>query len=542
MRHLNRLCGADLAVGAGIAAVYVASRLALVWRFPPHVDESLFATFALNGFKTADARFEPLASGQRPLLEWLGMGVMKLGVEPLTSLRLISVAAGLGTLVLVGYLGWRVGGRHTAWVAAGLFTVLPFFVVYSVVGLYDPLATFLVTAAFVLSLLLAERPTLGVALLLGAVLGAGLLTKLTTETGYVALPASALFFDWNGSTRRSRLARWLGLVLCTLVVSWAIYQVLKLTDLYRVLGRTQALLLARHSLTTFLKHPWHWIDTNGSSYGPALLGYVTIPVLLALVVGVVAAIRTRLRLFVYLTVWAAVPLSAAVALADVPYIRWLAVGLPPITVLGALGIVTVAREIPRRFRTLWPRFAVTGLLVAALLLPMLTWDGRTLASPTSRQYPGHDDLDFVREYSAGGPWLKLAPDIRRLAGGRRVQVAFAGAGTYYVPLALRHDTNIELVDSGSSSVAGTLYGFENAGSLTAGNGLGWRLLRTYPRSRGGVSVTLYQHGAVYDGRFAGTPDDLRRLIGGTDKDFDRFGDTHPAVKIWLNAWYTAYPS
>ena len=539
MTSVRRL---DVAAGASIAFVYLATRLALVWLFPPHVDESLFATFTLHGFETPDARFEPLASGQRPLLEWLGMGVMRLGAEPLTALRLISVTSGIGTLALVSYLAWRLGGRWVALAAAGLFTVVPFFLVYSVVGLYDPLATFLVTAAFVLALLLAERRNLGLALLLGIVLGAGLLTKLTTEVAYAALPASAIFFDWRRVELRTRVLRWLGLLAVALLASWLMYQVLKLNDLYRVLGRTQSLLLARHSLTTFLHHPLRWIDSNGSSYASALLGYLTVPVLVALVVGAAVAVRTRWRFGVFLAGWALVPLAAAVALADVPYVRWLAVGIPPIVVLAGFGVVTVVEAVVERAGRPRLRAALLVAVAVGLLSPLLMWDGDTLASPVTRPYPGHDDLDYVRAYSAGGPWLQLVPKLRRLAGGRPTVVAYAGPGTEYVSLALRHDTNIRLADAASEPVAGALYGFENSMVLPEEHdGLAWSLLRTYERPRGGVPVLLYQHGAVFAGRFAATPDELRRDIGGTDTDFDHFGATHPSVRTWLSAWYAANP-
>jgi hypothetical protein len=182
-----------------------------------------------------------------------------------------------------------------------------------------------------------------------------------------------------------------------------------------------------------------------------------------------------------------------------------------------------------------------ALLAAILVLPALVWDAQTLANPVTRPYPGHDDLDYVREYSAGGPWLRLVPELRRLAAGRPLQVAYAGQGTDYVQIALRHDSNIQLVDSSAAPADGALYGFENAGALPAAEGLHWTPLVTYSRPRGGVPVQLFRQDAVYEGKLASTPDDLRRLIGGTDKDYDRYTSAHPAVKAWLNSWYQAHP-
>ena len=149
------MLGGNRTLWVGIAFVYAASRAALLWRFPPHVDETLYATWTAAGFDHSASVFVALSRGQQPLLEWLGMGFMQLGAGPLLAVRLVSFFAGLGTLALVGVLGHRLGGRSTALVAGGLFAILPFFLVYSVIGLYDPLATLFVTAAVVLLIRLA---------------------------------------------------------------------------------------------------------------------------------------------------------------------------------------------------------------------------------------------------------------------------------------------------------------------------------------------------------------------------------------------------
>src|SRR5262245_39259516 len=84
---------------AGVALLYLVTRLLLVWRFPVHVDEATFAGWTLNGHVNgASALFQALANGQQPLLEWLGIPWLHLGVEPVTALRLVSFVAGGLTL------------------------------------------------------------------------------------------------------------------------------------------------------------------------------------------------------------------------------------------------------------------------------------------------------------------------------------------------------------------------------------------------------------------------------------------------------------
>ena len=145
-------------IGYALAVVgYLATRLSLVWRLPWHYDESVFAGWTLQGYENVESRFLPLASGQQTLLEWLGMGGMRLGLEPVTSLRFVSLSAGLITLVLVAMLARRLAGEPAGVAAAALYVVLPYTLVYSVAGLYDPLAAMLVVAALLLQIEIAEQ-------------------------------------------------------------------------------------------------------------------------------------------------------------------------------------------------------------------------------------------------------------------------------------------------------------------------------------------------------------------------------------------------
>lgn len=530
-----RRYGARL-VAAAIVVFYVGTRLALVWRFPPHVDESLFATWTFLGFEHPDQRFLALTHGQQPLLEWAGMVMMWLGAGPLIALRLVSFMSGLATLPLVWYLGRRFGGPSVGLVAAGFFAVLPFFLVYSTIGLSDPLATLFVAAAVVLQLLLAERPRLSVALLLGVALGGGLLTKLTTGLSYLLIPLGALFFDWTAPARRRRLAVWAGSLGIAAAMSWAIYQVLRLSPLAHGLGAARQAYLAPPSITAVFSPRIHWLVAR--SFGPALLGYLTVPVIVAIIAGLVIAVRERSRFALFLVCWAGSVIVAAYS----PFVRWLDTGMPPLVVLaayGAVGLVRVARGRVRR-----PRFRALVIPVSAavLLVPAVAWDAQTLATPVTRPYPGQDDLDYVRGSSAGGPWLRLVPKLRQLTAGSPLQVGFTGLEVEYVRLAFIRDPYVSIVEADAAGVA-PLYAFENGATLDDTNdNLDWRRILVLPRPRHGIPVVLYRRVALYHAGVARSPDELRKLVRKDGGDYPTFLSTHPDVTRWEHAWQLAHPA
>src|ERR1051326_5197094 len=78
---------------AGIVALFLATRLALVWRFPPFLDESLYASWAKEIHDSGQNRYVSLANGKLPLLPWLGAVVMWLGAAPLTAVRVVVLGA-----------------------------------------------------------------------------------------------------------------------------------------------------------------------------------------------------------------------------------------------------------------------------------------------------------------------------------------------------------------------------------------------------------------------------------------------------------------
>src|SRR4051812_49969688 len=100
-------------------------RLSLLWRFPPFLDESLYATWATRVHDSVNDRFVALAYGKLPLLSWLGAGLVFAGIHPLDSVRLGSFAAGLPSLGVVGAPAARLGGPGAPLPSAVVYPLPP---------------------------------------------------------------------------------------------------------------------------------------------------------------------------------------------------------------------------------------------------------------------------------------------------------------------------------------------------------------------------------------------------------------------------------
>jgi 4-amino-4-deoxy-L-arabinose transferase-like glycosyltransferase len=156
---------------------------------------------------------------------------MELGLEPVTAVRFVSFTASALTLAVVATFAARLFGDWAGLMAGALYPLLPFTVLYSVLGLYDPLATLFITTAMALQYEHARQPRLDLALLLGLTFAGGVLTKLTAYSALYLLPVSALAFDWSRAALPRRLFTWLGGLTLALLLAFVATRIILLSEL-----------------------------------------------------------------------------------------------------------------------------------------------------------------------------------------------------------------------------------------------------------------------------------------------------------------------
>jgi hypothetical protein len=523
---------------AGSVVLFLTTRLALLDRFPPFLDESLYASWTQQGYEAADQRFVALANGKEPLQAWLGMLVMKLGAGPLTAIRLVSIACGLGTLVVVSLLATRCAGRVAGAAAAIAYAILPFFVVHDSIGLMEPLVTVLLFTSLYLQVRLAESPRLDLALLLGLAMGGALLTKKTGELAIVLAPLSALVLDWSPEQRIRRVAGWVGWLVLAIAVAFACFSILKLSGLYAAYRSTQG---QYHSAASAFGHPLRWLDANWPSDRTDLLGFATWPLVLAAAAGLGLTIRMRTRMGLLIGGWFIAALASCVLFAVEPFARYLSVAIAFVPLLigclvgfaaSALGTIA-ARE-------RWGNFVVAAVVLLACV-PALRFDGQIVSDPNRARYPGITDQEYATGWPAGNAWVAVAHELERRVRSAPAVVAMYNQFSPALQLVLQHHRNIDVERGDSDFISGpaavkSLYVIENGIALPHPYGVGvLREVWDYPRPRNGVDLKLFERGVVANGRFYTSPDGLRAGLGLPDKAFDGFVASHPAIRQWYDA-------
>jgi len=522
-----------------VGAFYASTRLALLRRFPGFIDEAAYASWALRVHDSVNDRFVALAYGKLPLLSWLGAGLVFAGIGPLDAVRIVSILAGLGTMVIAALLAGRLGGRPAALTAAMFYAVLPLAFVHDVIGVMEPLVTALLAVALYLQVRLAERPQVVTGLLLGLTMGAALLTKETGMFALVLLPASLLAFDWKGDRLGRRLLSWIGCAGTSLALTAIVYLVLTLSELWDDYPRARESLGIVRSFGDGVAHPWRWIQETWPTYRPELVGYVTVPIALAVVVGVIFAFRRNVRLASIFLLWLLAPLFVDLIFLPGAFTRYLVPMSPLIALFAGYGVVrggqVLAQATRRSHQTKW----ITAGVALVVVSTALVLDARVLANPSTAPYPGSSRGEYATGWGAGTGWPQLAAELRLRATNGPIVVASYAGQTEALPLLLRTDGRIQIVrgqPGQSGPEASADYIVENGTPLPPDAGVGTlRPVWTFHRPQAGTPIVLYRRGVVWQGTFYETPDALRRGLAVSDPAFDRFIAAHSRIRAWYVA-------
>jgi 4-amino-4-deoxy-L-arabinose transferase-like glycosyltransferase len=423
---------------SGVAIVvlfYLLLEAALASRFPIFFDEALFASEAqlLVDHPTWHNAFLAVADNHGVLQRWLVAAEVRAGLDSLAAIRAVSVIAGAVTIVSVAAIARRIG-REAMVFAAAAAAVMPALVVHSAIGIADPLALGATSLAVLLSLRVAERPTVGRGAQAAMAIAIGVLTKQTGVLAVALLPVTVLTFRrcWPERDRPTR--RWIAACAVAVaggVLAWGLLRLApgELQHIGHAYARKQYLSL-HQAVSAFPSQ----IRANFGSFGADLLDYATPGLVVAAAMGWVETARRRTDVACLLALWALAPMVAAIVAAKFAYPRYTLASYPPLAVLAGVGL---SRIRSLRLGTRLPRPLLTALAVG-VLVPAGVFDLRAVSGPNDASYPGLDDAQYVSGFAAGTVWPEVAGALETVAATQhrdRVTVAWGGRGVGPIGLA-----------------------------------------------------------------------------------------------------------
>lgn len=368
------------------------TRLISITEMPIFTDEAIYLRWSQIAKNDANWRFISLTDGKQPLFVWLTMVTMKFISDPILAGRLVSTIAGFFTMMGLGLLGFELfQNRRVGFLSALLYLILPFALVYDRMALMDTLVGMFSVWSLYIAILLVKHLRLDIALILGAVLGGGVLTKTSGFFNIYLLPFTLLIFKWKNKKFMVNLFKLLGFGLLAVVVSQFFYGILRLSPWSHMIAQKDTTFI--YPFRDWINHPFEFFWGNLLGLFDWLKNYLTWPIL-GLTGGAMLVFFKKPKEKLLLFTWFLLPFVALALFGKVLYPRFIFFMSLPLLVLAAVFLEQIAT---------WAKikllFVIILLAVAAY---PLFFDWQVLFNLYRSPIPKSDRGQYLNDWPAGG--------------------------------------------------------------------------------------------------------------------------------------------
>ncbi len=370
---------------------YFLTRLVNLLVVPIFTDEAIYSYWAQVALHDPSNRFASLEDGKQPLFIWLAAIFQRFIKDPLVATRLVSVFTGLGSLLGVYFLARELFGRKVAKIAGILYIILPFTLLYDRMALFDSLLTMFCIWSVFLSIKMAKTPRLDFALLNGITLGLGLITKSSASFFLYLLPMSLIIFGFKKGQVIKRIAKWTGFSLITFVVSETMYNALRVSPLFYMIGRKNSEFI--RTFPEVLKNPFLHFSGNINSMITWLFQYNG-PLILILPAVMIYGLLKKDKRIILLSGYILVPFFTEALFNQILYPRFSLFYFPFIVILIGFGISLVLASLSKYKGIVWT------LLLALMIFPLAS-SFYLLTNPTMVGIADSDKFQYINGWSSG---------------------------------------------------------------------------------------------------------------------------------------------
>ncbi|MBI5452177.1 glycosyltransferase family 39 protein [Candidatus Gottesmanbacteria bacterium] len=368
------------------------TRVVNLLNIPIFTDEAIYIRWAQIGLADPAHRYIALTDGKQPLLTWLMYPSLKIFSDPLFAGRFVSVLAGVFSAVGIYFVVRKLFGRTEAVFSVLLYIFSPFFLLYDRLALMDSLLTTFGIWSLYLEILLITTLRLDVALLLGVTVGLGVLTKSSAFFYIYLLPVSLLLLDLKIKRKIRHIFKWLGLSIISIFIVQIMYNSLRLSPwFYLIRQKNYSFIL---TVSEFLKSPFSLFLPNLNGLTDFLFGYLTLPLVIVLGVGLLWGILRLNKKVIFLFIWFLFPFLALAAFGKVLFPRFILFMTFPL-------IIIIGMTITKLFNYAMKRNKLFILLIFSILIYPFYQSLLLIVNPVNVAIPQNDRNQIFDTWPSG---------------------------------------------------------------------------------------------------------------------------------------------
>ena len=396
---------------------YFITRLVNLEIIPIFTDEAIYTYWAQVALHDPANRFISLEDGKQPLFIWLAAISQKVIADPLIASRLVSVFSGFGSLIGIYFLTKSLFDEKVAHLAGLLYIILPFTLLYDRMALFDSFLTMLGIWAVFFSVKLIQEPKLDNSLLTGFAIGLSTITKSSGFFFLYLLPFSLLIFPFKGKDLNKRFAKWFGYVLVSTAISLGIYNSLRLSPLFYIIGRKNLDFV--RTISQVVTDPFIYFQSNAITLIVWIKDYIGWPLLILFSVGLFSGVIRKNLQVIFLSFYVLFPFLAELLFNKIIYPRFILFYFPYVIILISFAAVFLIENYPK-----YKNYLV-AMLIIFLLLPSIN-SFKLLKNPPSAKIADSDAGQYLNDWPAGYGVGEIAQIIRDESKNKNVYIGTEG--------------------------------------------------------------------------------------------------------------------
>jgi 4-amino-4-deoxy-L-arabinose transferase-like glycosyltransferase len=416
------------------------TRIVNLLKIPIFTDEAIYIRWAQIGLQDPAQRYISLTDGKQPLLTWLMYPALKIFNDPLYAGRFISVISGVFTVVGIYLLAKKIFDRKTAVCAMILYIASPFTLVYDRLALMDSLLSAFGIWSLYLEYLQVKKLRLDIALILGTVVGFGLLTKSSALYFLVFIPISLFLIEYKDKKILfKKLFKFCCLSFLSGLIAEIIYNSLRLSPWFYIIKlKNYSFIMTFDEL---IKSQLKLFIPNLNGLIPILVGYLTYPIFIIVLIGVIYGFIKKDKNIFYLFLWFFIPFFSFALFAKVIFPRFILFMIIPLFIISGLIISKITYFSFRKVKL--------GIIVAILVLAYpIFLSLQLIFTPIEAKIPIIDRNQLFDDWPSGYGVREVIEYIRNKSTNSKVIIGTEGTfglNPASIEIYLENNSNVEIL-------------------------------------------------------------------------------------------------